>query len=235
MSIAGSILAILLWFAATAGAQEVQFIDLTLEPQRVALRFPQPVLSPSGKGFGSGGASGSVGDCAPDIRDPHAAAVYLDGINEQRINPARPFVAEFRLVNTGRLPISIPVSPHLSDLQPADPSVPFTYLDLGLIVRVRGDTGSTAYVRLYGAEDHNGTIRVLRPREWIRIKVNLKLDPQPPSCTSLKLEPGFWMHSNQFHATSGYFREDSMGICVNEIPMPPPTKTVACEQSHDRP
>lgn len=146
MRTAGSLVAILLAFVAAAGAQEVQFIDLTLEPQRVALRFPPPVVSRSGKGFGSGGGGGSVGDCAPDIRDPHAATVYLDGIDGRMINPAQPFVAEFRFVNTGRLPISIPVSPHLSDLQPADSSVPFTYLDLGLVVRVRGDIGSTAYV-----------------------------------------------------------------------------------------
>ena len=230
MKIARSVAAVLLACVAAAGAQEVQFIDLTLEPQRVVLRFPPPVVSPSGKGFAAGGGVGSVGDCAPDIRDPHAAAVYLDNIDGQIIDPAQPFVAEFRFVNTGRLPISIPVSPHRSDLQPADPSIPFTYLDLGLVVRVRGNAGSTAYVRLYGAEDHNGTIRVLMPGEWIRIKANLKLDPQPPACTSLKLQPGFWMHSNQFHATSGYFREDSTGICVNEIPMPPPTDTVGCQR-----
>jgi hypothetical protein len=146
-----------------------------------------------------------------------------------------PFVAEFRLVNTGKLPISIPVSAHLSDLQPADPSVPFTYIDLGLVLRVRGDVGSTASVRLYGAEDHSGTIRVLRPGEWIRIKANLQLDPQPQSCTSLKMQPGFWMHRNQFRATSGYFREDSTGICINEIPMPPPTETVTCARPHGTP
>jgi hypothetical protein len=230
MRIAGGVVTTSLAFVAAAGAQEIQFIDLTLDPQRVALRFPPPVVSPSGKGFGSGGGGGSVGDCAPDIRDPHAAAVYLDDIDGQKINPSQPFLADFRLVNTGRLPISIPVSPHRSDLQPADPSVPFTYLDLGLVVRVRGDIGSTAYVRLYGAEDHNGTIRVLKPGEWIRIKAKLKLDPQPPSCTSLKLQPGFWMHSNRFRATSGSFWEDSTGICMNAIPMPPPTKTVVCQQ-----
>src|SRR5215472_978619 len=111
MKIAGSLLTVLSSFAVAACAQEVQFIDLTLEPQRVALRFPPPVLSPSSKGYGSGEGGGSVGDCAPDIRDPHAAAVYLDGLEGQKINPAQPFMAEFRLVNTGRLPITVPVSP----------------------------------------------------------------------------------------------------------------------------
>lgn len=230
---AGISLILLFAFVAGACAQEVQFIDLTVAPQRVALRFPPPVSLPLGKGVGSGGGGGSVGDCAPDTRDPHAVAVYLDGIDCKEINPAQPFEAEFRFVNTGRLPINIPVSPNLSDLQPADPSVPFGYLDLGLAVRVRDDIGSTGYVRLYGAVDHNGTTRMLKPGEWIRVKANLKLNPVPASCTSLNLQPGFWMHSNRFRATSGFFREDSMGICVNQTPMPPATETVVCEQLQD--
>lgn len=176
-----------------------------------------------------------MGDCAPDIRDPHGATVHLDGLDGQRIDPAHPFVVEFRFVNSGRLPISIPVSPHLSDLQPTDPSVSFTYLDLGLVVRVRDAIGSNAYVRLYGSEDHSETIRVLKPGEWIRIKASLKLDLEPPSCTSLKLQPGFWIHSNRFRATANNFQLDSMGICVNEIPMPPPTQTVMCERPNERP
>ena len=228
MRIAGGLVTTLLTFVAAAGAQEIQFIDLTLDPQRVALRFPPPVASPSG--FGSGGGGGSVGDCAPDFRDPHAASVYLDGIEGEKINPAQPFVAVFRLVNTGQLPISVPVSPHRADLQPVDPSVPFTYLDLGLVVRVIGVLAPPAYVRLYGAVDHSGTTRVLKPGEWIRVKASLKLDLPSASCTSLKLQPGFWMHRNQFRATSGYLQEDSMGICVNQVPMPPPTATVECVQ-----
>lgn len=227
---AGAVLTISLALVAAAGAQEVQFIDLTVAPQRVVLRFPTPIPSPSDKGYGSGGGGGSVSDCAPNIRDPHAAAVYLDGIEGKKINPTKSFEIEFRFVNTGRLPITVPVSPDLSDLQPADPTVSFSYLDLGLVVRVRNDIGSTGYVRLYGAVDHSGTTRVLKPGEWIRIKADLRLNPAPASCDSLTLVPGFWMHSNRLRATSRGFWEDSNGICVNEIPITPPTATVLCEQ-----
>lgn len=231
---AGAILTLMLAFAAAAGAQEVQSIDLTVAPQRVALRLPAPVPTPSANGFVAGGGGGSVGDCAPDVRDPHAAAVYLDGIDGKQVNPAQPFHVEFRFVNTGRLPITIPVSPDLSGLQPADPTVSFSYLDLGLVVRVRSNIRPTAYVQLYGAENHGGTTtRVLRPGEWIRVKANLKLDPVPAKCVSLTLVPGFWMHSNRFRATSRGVWEDSNGICVNEIPIEPPTAKVLCEQAHD--
>lgn len=173
-----------------------------------------------------------MSDCAPNIRDPHAVAVYLDGIDGKKINPAQPFEAEFRFVNTGRLAITIPVSPDLSDLQPEDPTIPFTYLDLGLVVRVGNKIGTTGYVRLYGAVDHGGTTRVLKPGEWIRVRANLRLNPVPESCSSLTLVPGFWMGSNRFRATSRGFWEDSTGICVNQIPITPPAATFLCEQPH---
>lgn len=226
---AGVFLTLTLAFIATSGAQEVQFIDLTSASQRVALRFPHPAPSQSGTGFVGGGGGGSVGDCAPDIRDPHAAAVYLDGMDGKKIDPARSFEAEFRFVNSGRAPITVPISPDLSDLQPADPTVSFSYLDLGLAVRVRSDVASTGYVRLYGSVDHGGTTRVLKPGEWIRVKANLMLNPIPASCDSLTLVPGFWMHNNRFQASSRGFWEDSNGICVNEIPIMPPTAKVLCE------
>jgi hypothetical protein len=228
---AGAFLTLLLVVAAIASAQEVQSIDLTAAPQRVALRFPPPISS--GNGVSSGEGGGSIGDCASDIRDPHTAAIYLEGVDGKKIDPEQPFKAEFRFINTGRLPINIPVSPDLSDLQPADPSAPFTYLSLALAVRVRNDMGSTGYVQLYGAVDHNGTTRVLRPGEWIRVTANLKLEPQPRSCTSLTLMPGFWINSNRFSATSRGFFTASNGICVNGLPIAPPTPTVECEQSHD--
>lgn len=225
---ASAFVTLLFAFAVAACAQEVQSIDLTAAPQRTALRFPPP--APSENGTSSGVGSASIGDCGPDIRDPHAAAVYLDGVDGEEIDPEQPFQARFRFVNTGRLPINIPVSPDLSDLQPADPSVPFSYLSLSLALSVRDDSGSIAYVQLYGAVDHSGTTRVLRPGEWISVQANLKLNPPPHKCDSLELVPGFWIHSTRFHATSRGVSEASDGICLNQIPIAPPTSTILCEQ-----
>src|SRR5438046_5302597 len=60
-------------------AQEIKYIDITSVQQRTELRHP-PVPSPDCKdgncvGGGIGGAS--VGDGAPDQRDPRALGVYL--------------------------------------------------------------------------------------------------------------------------------------------------------------
>lgn len=232
---AGLLLTQLFAFAAVTSAQEVQYIDLTASPQRTALRFPPPEELANGKaGIGAGGGGGSVGDCAPDIRDPHAAAVYLDSVDASEIDPDKPFAVEFRFVNTGRLPLNIPVSPNLSDLQPADPSVPFSYLSLALAVRIHNRIGSSGYIQLYGTGDHKGTTRVLRPGEWIRVKADLKLSPPPSGCNSVTLVPAFWIHSNRFRATRGYSWEDANGVCINEIPISPPAVTVSCTQPSPR-
>lgn len=226
----GLCLTLLCAFTAGAGAQEVQFIDLTAAPQRVEIRRPPPPPeSNAGGGVGAAHFGLLIGDCGSDIRDPHSAAIYLDGADGREIDPSAPMQAEFRFVNTGRLPIDVPVSPDRADLQPADASAPFTYLSLALAVRVRDVPDSIAYVELYGAADHNGTTRVLRPGEWIRIKANIRLKPQP-ACTSMTLMPGFWMRSNSLRATAEGIDERADNICgIHETPTTP--VTVLCQQA----
>jgi hypothetical protein len=228
---AGLCLTLLCALTIAAGAQEVQFIDLTAAPQRVEIRRPPPPSeSNTDHGVGTAHASLVIGDCGSDVRDPHSAAAYLDGVDGREIDPSAPIQAEFRFVNTGRLPIDIPVSPDRADLQPPDPSAPFTYLSLALAVGVRDAPGSIGYVELYGAADHNGTTRVLRPGEWIRIKANVKLNSQP-ACTSMTLMPAFWLRSNSVHATPEGIDQRADNICsINETPTTP--VTVLCRQAH---
>jgi len=76
-------------------------------------------------GGGYGGVG--VGDGAPDRRDPHALGVYLLRVTPTDIDSTQPFEAEFRVLSTGLASIDLPVSPHLSDLQPTDASVVFVY------------------------------------------------------------------------------------------------------------
>src|SRR6059058_6393130 len=88
-------------------AQEIKYIDITSVQQRTELRHP-PAPSPDCKdgncvGGGIGGAS--AGDGAPDQRDPRALGVYLLQVTPREIRASEPFEAEFRIVNTGRVPI----------------------------------------------------------------------------------------------------------------------------------
>ena len=75
--------------------------------------------------------------------------------------------------NVGAVPVEMPFSPHLADLQPADPSQKFGYS----LVRVQFWIGGTKWewtssegdVTLYGASQHTGTMLTMHPGEWVRI------------------------------------------------------------------
>jgi len=139
-------------------AQEIKYIDLTDVRQRTELRQPPAPQSDCKGGtgcIGGGYGGGSVGDGAPDRRDPHALGIYLLRFPTD-INPAEPFQVEFRVLNTGTAPMELPVSPHLSDLQPSDVSLAFNYFSLALVVR--GDAepdgppvSPIGFVELFGA------------------------------------------------------------------------------------
>ena len=119
-------------------AQEIKFVDLTNVEQRTALRSPparQPDCLPDQSCVGGGYGGGSVADGSPDLRDPRALGVALDSVVPTDID-LDPFEVAFRIINTGLVPIDLPVSPHLSDLQPADEWRTFQYLGLALEVRL---------------------------------------------------------------------------------------------------
>src|SRR5437016_1895631 len=116
-------------------AEEVKYIDLTSIQQRTELRTPPSPPTDCSNCLGPGWGGGSVTDGAPDFRDPHALGVFLLRVTPTDFDPEEPFEAEFRVQNTGLVPIDIPVSPHLSDLQPDDDSESFSYLSIALVVR----------------------------------------------------------------------------------------------------
>ena len=103
-------------------AQEVKYIDISNVRQRTELRYPPAPASECKEGTVCGRMYGSsgVGDGAPDRRDPHALGIYLLRVTPTEIDLAEPLQVEFKILNTGTVPIDIPVSPHLSDLQPND-------------------------------------------------------------------------------------------------------------------
>src|SRR5271170_7361304 len=170
-------------------AQEIKYIDLTAVRQRTELRHPAAPQSDCKEGtgcIGGGYGGGSVGDGAPDQRDPHALGIYLLRVTPIEIRPSEPFEAEFKVLNTGKVPIVVPVYPHLSDLQPNDESVTFSYFSLALVVEGESDPegqGSNVpalgYIELYGSPEHEGTMMELRPGEWVRVRANMKLHTWP--------------------------------------------------------
>ena len=202
------------------GAQEVRYIDLTAVEQRTTLRHP-PAPSPRTSHSETGGGSVVAGGIVDGVPDPHALGVYLTHRTATQIDPSQPFQVEFKVVNTGTAPIQVPVSPHLSDLQPADDSVPFRYFSLALYVSVVGDSRSEAHVELYGAQRNDETVVTLQPEEWIRVTANVKLKRPPATSDLSRLGATFWLRKNAWYPRPGGFFTEVGNMDTHVTPTPP--------------
>lgn len=200
-------------------AEQVRFIDLTTTTQRVQLRYP-PGL-PLENGVSGGRVSGSIGDCGPDIRDPRSLTVYVRSAIASGQEPMKPFEIEFKVLNTGKAPLRLPVLPHLSDLQPRDSSATFTYMSLALSVSPVEDRSAIGYVELYGREDAPDTLITLNPGEWLRVKARVKFNSwKLPPAGTVHLAPGYWMHRVTFQPGPGGYSSAADGICINRASAP---------------
>lgn len=114
---------------------------------------------------------------------------------------------EFRILNTGLLPIEVPIFPNLSDLQPSYATKPFNYLSLALLVELKEGpeqaTGWLGWLELYGATDHDDTIVTLRPGQWVRVKAKIKLFGWPSKALLGWLRGDFWLRTNVFTPREG--------------------------------
>lgn len=201
---------LLVSFTSAMSGQEIKSIDLTLVAQRTELRHPAAVAPASDCKLGTscveeGSGGGSVADGAPDRRDPHALGVYLQSVTPTDIDPAKPFEAEFRVLNTGLAPIELPISPHLSDLQPSDASVRFSYLSLALVVNAEALMLKQVigFVELYGSPDREETTLMLRPGQWITVRANVKLRSSPSEEVATRFHAEFWLRRNTFQPHPG--------------------------------
>ena len=204
-------LLLLLALPCLLNAQEIKYIDLTAVRQRTELRHPPALQSDCKEGtgcMGSGYGGSILRDGAPNQRDPRALGIYLMRVTPTDINAAEPFQVEFKILNTGTAPIELPVSPHLSDLQPSDESVAFNYSSLALVVRGEAEpqgppVDSIGFVELFGLSERAESVMVLRPGEWIRVTANIKLLKCPSVPVSARFRGDFWLRRNTFHPHPG--------------------------------
>jgi hypothetical protein len=123
-------------------------------------------------------------------------------VTPTEINPGEPFQVAFKILNTGTVPMELPVSTDLADLQPGDESAAFSYSSLALVVRAEVEPQRSeaplGFVELYGSAAHPETVMVLRPGEWIQIRPNVKLDPWPSETVSASFRGEFWLRKNTF-------------------------------------
>ena len=121
----GVALAVMLGTSIACLAQEVGFIDLTQVVARTELRYPPPRSDEvTNRRGGNSIVDGRHDDCDIPNAPKHAGAlrttlVWLDR-DEYAVGDQPKF--EVRIENVGSVPVEMPFSPHLADLQPADPT-----------------------------------------------------------------------------------------------------------------
>ena len=208
--------------------QEIKYIDLSAVRPRTELRHPPapPADCKENAPCGGGGyGSANIGDGAPDRRDPHALGIYLLRVTPTDIHTAEPFQVEFKILNTGTASIELPVSPHLSDLQPVDESVAFNYFSLALVVRGEGEpegppVNCVGFVELYGSPALSDSMMVLQPGEWIRVTANVKLLKWPSKPVAAHFRGGFWLRKNTFRPHPGGQSIEASNLYPNETSTP---------------
>lgn len=151
-------------------AQEVASIDVTQTAADSELRRP---AAHDGKSVVSFSGSRDIHECDPSKRSSigklQATLVLLDK-HEYQVGDHPRF--EIRIENTGDTPLTIPFSPRLSDLQPADAGEKFAYSELNVVLWIGGPTwraNTGGALALYGAERVPSTLQMLHPGEWIKI------------------------------------------------------------------
>jgi hypothetical protein len=196
--------------------QQVKHIDLTTETQRVELRYPPAEPNHTG---GVGG--GSIGDCGLGAGEPRSLTVSIESVLPSNADPLKPIEVQFRVLNTGQVPLELPVSPHLADLQPQDASLAFTYKSLALSIAPEEDRSAIGFVELYGNNDAPGTLITLNPGMWIRVEGILRFPIKPLQKGVLHLASGYWLRSVTFHPHPGGYSTAAENVCWNRLPTPP--------------
>jgi hypothetical protein len=149
-------------------AQEGGYLDLTDPLPR------QRIHSPTGGG--TGGFCGSGGGDPTAIPETTVTLVSLD---KREYSIGEEVTFEVKVENTGRHSIEIPWSPHLGDLEPSDPTRPYTYRTALLILTLT-DPDSRQILTLgdsfYGSTEVPGTIRELRPSQSVLIRTRKSIE-----------------------------------------------------------
>jgi len=150
--------------------QEVGFVDLTKIAPRVDLRHPPSTGKADEPREGTGFED--LHSCPlPDAKN----AVFrttLISLDRSYYQVGDEPIFEVTVENLEATPLHIPFSPHLADLQPKDPAEKFPYRELQVELWIAGRnwrSNSGGGFRLYGDENHPGTMLAINQGEWVRI------------------------------------------------------------------
>jgi len=129
---ATALLVALMGLGSVVAAQEVASIDLTGLRPRIDLRYPpSPPAKCNQEGVCvSGGYGGMSVACWGSV--PGELRIDLTYLDRSEYGDGDVTEIEATIENAGRVPLQIPSSPHLADLQPSDESAEFNVQELQL-------------------------------------------------------------------------------------------------------
>lgn len=168
--------------AKLGAAQEVAYLDLTDVVPRTDLRhMPAKPLkcNPDHTCTGSGADSVSVTiGCGGDASKMPALQANLTWMDRIDYVDGERAEIEVQIENVGEVPIEIPWSPNLSDLQPVNRGVRFRAQNLliGLFLNWEGASESLGYIYLYGAPEQSQTMLRLIPGQWARVRGPIEIE-----------------------------------------------------------
>jgi hypothetical protein len=87
------------------------------------------------------------------------------------------------------------------------------------------------FVELYGSQEQEGTVLVLKPGEWISVRANLRLSSWPSRPVLALLRGEFWLRRNTFHPHPG----GSFTDIPNLYPIATVTPGIAVRLLHSAP
>ena len=82
------------------------------------------------------------------------------------------------------------------------------------------DVVSIAFVEMYGSNDHQSTMLLLRPGEWIRVKAAVKLRQAPLQPVDARFRGEFWLRKNTFRPHPGGSFTHAENLYPNHTPTP---------------
>jgi len=190
---------LLLLLSTSVVAQEVGYLDLTGVTPRTTLRYPPapPPICKHGVCIAGGSVGVAIACGAGDWRDPRSLKTTVTWLDQLDYQIGGNIEFEMQLENAGSETMAIPWTPHLADLQPADDSKPFDYLELDLNLDIKTDSiGITLpLTTLYGSKE-TATIVELPPGAWVRIRGSTKLTANEAASKRAEQEPGSAWEAN---------------------------------------
>lgn len=208
-------------------AQQAASIDLTQIEQRDELRRPP---AREGDPAGHRGIIEPVNSCYRVPKDAPAVQTTLVWVDQDQYAAGDDIKFEVRILNTGSVPLKLPFSPHLADLQPDDAGRKFAYSELVVGLELSSVlphesfeySGGGGGVTLYGDESHPGTMLTLQPGEWVQIIgkgtfMGFDSIPEANSKDAVKhLNAAITITHNETQLTSADAATTERYVCLNQ-------------------